>query len=70
MYFLVAEAVVKEQLPDVLLLVVQVVAVKVLKDQILETQEQEQQTLAVAVVAVEKDLHQKLVELVVQELSL
>ena len=57
----------KEWLLDLLEAVDQVVVVKVLKDQILETQEQDALTLVVEVVEVQKDLHQALVEQVVQE---
>jgi hypothetical protein len=63
----VAVVVEKEQLLDLLEVVDQVVVVKVLKDQILETQEQDALTLVVEVVEVQKDLHQTLVQQVAQE---
>ena len=56
---MVAVAVVEKewQVEDQLEVVDQVVAVKVLKDQILEVQEQDVLTLVVEVVEVQKDLH-------------
>ena len=63
----VAAVVEKERLQDLLEVVDQVVVVKVLKDQILETQEQDPLTLVVEVVEVQKDLHQTLVDQVDQE---